>query len=77
MAKKPVRIDLPTNTSEEAAAAPEMDKKQALKGSLEAIRETKKLLQEGQFPGAYANKVIGCLAYLNAIENQLREKLDS
>ncbi len=79
MAKKPVeatKVDLPVTEGEQPAAAPQMSPKQALKGSLEAIRECKKLIQEGQFPGAYANKVIGCLGYLDAIEAQLKTHLD-
>lgn len=76
MAKnKGVKIELPVST-EENAEPTAADVKSAMKGSLEAVRECKRLIQEGQFPGSYANKVIGCLAYLEAIEGQIKEQLD-
>jgi hypothetical protein len=61
-------------TAEATAAEP--TRKDALKGSLEAVQATSELLNSGRFNGNQAHKVVVCLSYLKALENQIRSQIE-
>lgn len=68
-----------TQVEEQAPAAqeqqPELSRRDALRGSLEAVTETKRLIQTGHFAGVRARKIVMCLGYLDALEQQIRAQI--
>ncbi len=50
-------------------------RQKAVKGSLLGVQETQKLLRSGHFAGARAHKLVQCLAFLEALENQIKAEL--
>jgi hypothetical protein len=49
--------------------------KDALKGSLAAVIECRKLILQGHYVGNKAGRVVNCVRYLEALEGSIREQL--
>ncbi len=64
-----------TEPSQETPKQSPDDRRTALKNSAEALKETQLLIISSHFSGSKAHKVIGCLNYLRALEQQIRSEL--
>lgn len=58
-------------------AAKEMSRKDALQGSLHAVKECQSLIKNGHFVGSRSRKISMCLDYLGALEDQIKAQLQS
>ena len=69
---KAKKIAIPTAE----AQANEPTRRDALKSSLEAVTTTAELINSGRFNGNQAHKIMVCLGYLKALENQIRNQIE-
>lgn len=65
----------PEQAVEQAAAPVELSRKDALKGSLHAVKECQSLIKNGHFVGSRAGKIQMCLQYLGALEDQIKAQI--
>lgn len=64
--------------AENTAVAPkELTRKDALQGSLYAVKECQTLIKNGHFAGSRAKKISMCLDYLGALEDQIKAQLQA
>lgn len=63
--------------AESTAAPKELSRKEALQGSLYAVKECQTLIKNGHFAGSRSRKISMCLDYLGALEDQIKAQIQA
>lgn len=64
-----------TPAEQTPVATPEMSRKDALLGSLHAVKECQSLIKNGHYVGSRARKILMCLDYLGHLEDQIKAQI--
>ena len=64
-----------TNDQTTAPEFKELSRKDALQGSLYAVKECQTLIKNGHFAGSRARKISMCLDYLGHLEDQIKAQI--